>query len=57
MVEAKRKKIPAFRVLTDAALIALAEHRPSSVAQLLSIPGIGKSTAEKHGAQLLKLVR
>ncbi len=57
LAEAKRKNVPAFRVLTDASLIALAEHRPSSVAQLLNIPGIGKSTADKHGAQLLKLVR
>ena len=57
LAEAKRKKVPAFRILTDASLIALAEHRPSSVEQLLNIPGIGKSTAEKHGAQLMKLVR
>ncbi len=57
LAEAKRKKVPAFRVLTDASLVALAERRPSTVEQLLSIPGIGKSTVEKHGAQLMKLVR
>ncbi len=55
--EAKRRGVPAFRILTDQTLKALAAHRPMSAAELLAIPGIGISTVEKYAAQLYRLVQ
>jgi DNA topoisomerase-3 len=56
LAEAKRKGVPAFRIMTDAALRTVAEQRPSTAAQLLAVPGIGLSTVEKYGAVLFRLV-
>jgi superfamily II DNA helicase RecQ len=49
--------VPPFRVLTDRALLAVAQEQPRSEAELLSIRGIGPSLAKKYGAQLLAIVR
>jgi DNA topoisomerase-3 len=55
--ESRRRKIPAFRILTDRVLSALAEHRPSSEAELLQISGIGPKIAEQYGAKLIAICR
>jgi len=57
LAEAKRLGVPAFRVLTDRALRAVAEGRPGTAAELLAIPGIGISTVEKYGAHIYRLVQ
>jgi DNA topoisomerase-3 len=57
LAEAKRLGVPAFRVLTDRALRAIAEDRPGTAAELLAIPGIGISTVEKYGAHIYRLVQ
>ena len=54
--EAKRRGVPAFRILTDAALDGIAASRPGTAAELLAIPGIGLSTVEKYGAQIYRLL-
>jgi superfamily II DNA helicase RecQ len=54
--EAKRRRVPAFRILTDRALHAIAETRPETAAALLAIPGIGIHTVEKYGAQLYRIL-
>jgi DNA topoisomerase-3 len=54
--EAKRRRIPAFRILTDRALVALAGDRPSDEAGLLAISGIGPTIVRKYGEALLRLV-
>jgi superfamily II DNA helicase RecQ len=56
LAEARRRGVPAFRILTDAALNAIAERRPSTAAELLAISGIGMSTVEKYGAQLYRIL-
>ena len=56
LVEAKRHGVPAFRILTDQTLKAIAANRPATAAELLAIPGIGISTVEKYGAQLYRLL-
>jgi DNA topoisomerase-3 len=56
LAEAKRRGVPAFRILTDAALEGIAESRPETAAELLAIPGIGISTVEKYGAQIYRLL-
>jgi DNA topoisomerase-3 len=55
--EAKKLGVPAFRVLTDRSLRAIAGDRPATAAELLAIPGIGLATVEKYGAQIYRLVQ
>jgi superfamily II DNA helicase RecQ len=55
--EAKAQGIPAFRVLTDRALINVAQERPRSEAELLQIHGVGPSLAKKYGPRLLAILR
>jgi DNA topoisomerase-3 len=56
LAEAKKRGVPAFRILGDRPLRAIAEQRPATGAELLAIPGIGISTVEKYGAQIFRLV-
>jgi superfamily II DNA helicase RecQ len=53
---AKRQGVPAFRVLTDKVLDGIAKTRPSTAAELLSIPGIGLNTVEKYGAHIYRII-
>ena len=55
--EAKRRRIPAFRVMTNAALQGIAAARPRDERELLDVKGIGPALAAKYGAALLELVR
>ncbi len=54
--EARRLGVPAFRVLTDRVLVALAAERPRDEAGLLAIPGVGPSLVKRHGGALLALL-
>ncbi len=54
---AQTLSIPAFRVLTDRVLIAVAREQPRSEAELLAIAGIGPSIVRKYGVELLGIVR
>jgi superfamily II DNA helicase RecQ len=56
LAEAKKRSVPAFRVLTDKTLQAIASARPASAAELLAIPGIGLSTIERYGAQIFRIL-
>ncbi|MBL7500767.1 ATP-dependent DNA helicase UvrD2 [Frankia sp. CNm7] len=47
---------PAFVVLTDATLEAIAERRPRTVAELVALPGIGQVKLDTFGADVLALV-
>ncbi len=49
--------MPAFRILSDTTLRAVAQGRPATAAELLAIPGIGLGTVEKYGAQIYRLVQ
>ena len=51
------RKVPAYVVFSDATLTAIAQARPSSVPQLLAVPGIGRTKLDLYGADLLALVR
>ncbi len=53
---AREQSTPAFVVFTDATLMAIAEHRPASVAELVSIPGIGQAKLDRYGEDVLALV-
>jgi RecQ family ATP-dependent DNA helicase len=53
--EAKRLGVPAYVVLHDRALTALAAARPGNARQLLEIDGIGPAKAERFGEAILGL--
>ena len=49
-------KVPAYVVFTDATLVAMAERRPSSPAELLAIAGIGPRKLGQYGEAVFALV-
>jgi RecQ family ATP-dependent DNA helicase len=53
--EAKKLGVPAYVVLHDRTLTALAAARPANPRQLLEIDGIGPAKVEKFGAAILGL--
>ena len=54
--QAKKLGLPAFRIMSDRVLLAIAQNQPGSAAELLAIPGIGIATVEKYGAQLYRIL-
>lgn len=46
--------VPAFRVLTNATLDALATLQPQSREEMLAVPGIGPRLVERYGDELLQ---
>jgi RecQ family ATP-dependent DNA helicase len=53
--EAKRLKVPAYVVLHDRTVMALAAARPRNPRELLGIDGMGPAKVERFGEELLKL--
>ncbi|MDZ7640026.1 MAG: RecQ family ATP-dependent DNA helicase [Bryobacterales bacterium] len=56
MAQAKRRKVPAFRIFSDKTLHALAEARPQNLSELLRVQGIGLKMVEQYGADLMKIL-
>lgn len=56
LAEARRRRVPAFQILTDRTLEAIASARPRNEEELLEVHGIGPGIAGKHGAAILKVV-
>ncbi len=56
LMEAKKKAIPAFRILTDKALMAIARERPATDGELLAISGVGPRIVAQYGAPILRIV-
>jgi len=57
LAEARKRRVPAFRILTDRVLAAICRARPSDEEELLEISGIGPTIARKYGRVILDLVR
>jgi DNA topoisomerase-3 len=57
LAEAHRRRVPAFRILTDRVLLAIAAERPTDDAALLEVHGMGPRLLEKYGAKLLEIVK
>ena len=53
---ARKKRLPAYTVLNNRTLIAVAAVRPADGDQLLAIPGIGPTTVKRYGGALLRIV-
>jgi DNA topoisomerase-3 len=56
MAEAKKRRVPAFRVLTDRTLQGIASARPGTEDALLDVPGMGPTLMQKYGRVILDLV-
>ena len=56
LAEARRREVPAFRILSDKALQAIAADKPASIRELLEIPGIGPRLAEQYGSQIFQIL-
>ncbi len=54
---AKAQGVPAYVILSDATLLAIAQARPQSLAALRGISGIGDVKLERFGESLLSLTR
>ncbi len=53
--EAKKRRVPAFRVLTNRALVAIAEARPATAHSRGAVPGVGPKLLKSYSVQLLGL--
>ncbi|MBL6927438.1 MAG: HRDC domain-containing protein, partial [Acidimicrobiia bacterium] len=56
LATAKAANVPAFVVFTDATLEALLEARPTTPAELLTVPGIGPVKVDRYGDDLLAVL-
>ncbi len=54
--QASKQRTPAFRIMSDRTLTALAVTKPVDAVELLAIPGIGPARARKHGDAILRIV-
>src|SRR5216684_703889 len=54
---ARQRGVPAYVVLHDATIEGIAVARPTTLAQLRGIPGIGNKKLEHYGDELLALVK
>jgi superfamily II DNA helicase RecQ len=53
--EAKQLKVPAFVVMHDRTLAAVAQARPTTPRQLLSVKGMGDAKVERFGEAILRI--
>jgi ATP-dependent DNA helicase RecQ len=56
-ITAKEQSMPAYVVLHDASLDEICRRRPSSVAELLSVSGIGERKADMYGVEILAALK
>jgi len=56
LAEARRREVPAFRILSDKALQAIAAEKPATMRELVEIPGVGPRIAEQYGAQIFGIL-
>lgn len=55
--EATKKRVPAFRIMSDKVLLGIAASRPENETALLAVHGVGPSLVTKHGLKILEIVR
>jgi ATP-dependent DNA helicase RecQ len=54
---ARENKVPAYIILHDSTLEELCRRRPSNLAELKQVPGIGEKKAAGYGAEILRALR
>jgi superfamily II DNA helicase RecQ len=55
LAEAKRRGVPAFKILRNQSLRAIAQKPPAAPDDLLSIPGVGSATVKNYGAAICRV--
>ncbi len=55
--EARARSVPAYCVLNNRTVAALAQHHPQSLAELEDIPGMGPVLCARHGETVLRLLK
>jgi DNA topoisomerase-3 len=55
--EAKRRRCPAFRILTDRALMGIAREAPRDEEGLLAVKGMGPTLVKKYGSEILEITK
>jgi DNA helicase-2/ATP-dependent DNA helicase PcrA len=53
---ARERSVPAYVIFTDATLMAIAEDRPTDIAGLLAIPGVGRTKCDQYGEAVLAIL-
>ena len=54
--EARRRRVPAFRILSDRTLVAICRARPADEEELLEVAGIGPTILRKYSRKVLAVV-
>lgn len=57
LLEARKGNVPAFRIMTDRTLQAVASARPANADALLAVPGVGPALTKKYGTRILHVVQ
>jgi DNA topoisomerase-3 len=57
LAEARRRKVPAFHVLHDRVLLAIASARPRTEGELLEVKGMGPALLKKYGPGILGVLQ
>ena len=55
--ESRRQQIPPYVIFHDATLLEIARRRPTTLAALSTIPGIGRSKLDRYGEAVLAVIR
>jgi ATP-dependent DNA helicase RecQ len=55
--QARTQGVPAYVILHDRTLAAIAQTRPATLAALASVDGIGAAKLERYGAAIVALTR
>jgi DNA topoisomerase-3 len=55
--EARKRKVPAFRIMTDRMLEAIAAAHPANADELHAVSGVGAGFVKKYGTPVLSLMR
>lgn len=53
----QKNNVPAFMILHQKTLLAIADLAPTTKEELLSVKGFGKSKCEKYGEEILEIIR
>ena len=51
----KADNVPAYTIMHQSTLLEIASRIPRSMAELLSIKGLGKAKCQKYGEEILKI--
>ncbi len=55
--EAKKKGVPAYRILSDRVALAICESRPNTEASLLKVNGIGPKFSQSYGSKIIEMIQ